>query len=50
MSTKMMVALLIYYFVLIFFCLAEKNYSRAMYWLGATILQGSVIWMGLQIR
>jgi len=25
-------------------CIAEKNWPRSLYWLGATLLQASIIW------
>lgn len=45
MSLLLMKLLCAEYAVILIVCCCEGNWKRALYWLGASILQISVIWM-----
>lgn len=42
LSTVLIKALLLSYIIIMIVCLYEKNLPKAMYWLGASILQISI--------
>jgi hypothetical protein len=44
MSQALMKIMLVEYLVILAACLGERNWPRALYWLGATVLQVSVLW------
>jgi len=46
MSTFLIKLLLAEYAVILVFCMVERNWPRALYWLGAAFIQGAVLWMG----
>jgi hypothetical protein len=45
MSTTLIKLLLVAYVIIMGFSLYEGNYPRALYWLGASILQVSILLM-----
>ena len=44
MSALLIKLLLVEYAGIMAACLFEKNYPKALYWLGASILQVSILW------
>lgn len=44
MSDKLILFLLVAYVVIMGVCIYERNWPRALYWLGASILQISILW------
>lgn len=44
MSDKLILGLLGIYLIIMVVCMFEKNYARALYWFGASILQISILW------
>jgi hypothetical protein len=44
MSDKLILSLLVAYTVIMVVCIYERNWPRALYWLGAIILNMSIIW------
>jgi hypothetical protein len=45
MSTWMMRCLLAAYICIMAVLILEKNYAKALYWLGATLITVSLLWM-----
>ena len=46
MSTFLIKLLLAEYAVVLIARCCERNWPRALYWLGAAFIQGAVLWMG----
>jgi uncharacterized membrane protein len=44
MSAKLVIALTVVYVVIAIVCLFEKKFPFALYWLGATLIQISLLW------
>lgn len=44
MSTILIKLLLAEYLIIMAVCVAEKNWPRCLYWIGAAILQVSILW------
>lgn len=44
MSQTLMKILLCEYGIIMVVCMIEQNWNRALYWIGACILQVAVIW------
>ena len=43
-SDKITLVLMVAYVALSVICLMERNYPRALYWFGASVLMVSVLW------
>lgn len=43
MSSWLMRCLLFEYIIIMIVCICEKNWIRALYWLGGSILQSSIL-------
>jgi hypothetical protein len=48
MSLLLMKLLCAEYALILAVCLFEGNWKRALYWLGASILQVSIVWMNIK--
>jgi len=44
MSNLLIKCLLVVYIIIMGICLYERNWAKATYWLGASILQVSILW------
>lgn len=42
-STKIMVGLLVTYLIIVLFAISEKNFARALYFLGASLITVAVL-------
>ena len=43
LSNKLIAILLVIYVVIMGVCVAEKNWARAVYWLGASLIQVGIL-------
>lgn len=43
-SQGLIQCLLVAYFVIMIVCIFERNWPRTLYWLGAALLQISILW------
>ncbi len=50
MSTRLMVGLIVAYSVIVLAAVHERNWSRAMYFVGAIVITTAVLWMGVRDR
>jgi hypothetical protein len=44
MSNWLIRLLVVEYVIVMIACICEKNWSRTLYWFGATLLQISILW------